>query len=163
MKVIFLDIDGVLNCKNTADCCEGYIGVDNKKVELLKRVVDETGALIVLSSSWRLGVTNTGLGTEGLMDYLKEKLAKYGLEIYSMTPQIGGFHGSRGKEIDIWLNSRDNIESWVVLDDEYFDDFSVYGIDSHLVNTDFYGDGLTKEDVEQAIYILNGENNYDFE
>ena len=62
MKVIFLDIDGVLNTSQT------FIEIDNEfiktgkrrieidldRVELLKEIVDATGAVIVLSSSWRL-------------------------------------------------------------------------------------------------------------
>lgn len=46
MKVIFLDFDGVITSKN------GY-SLDPEKMELVKRICDETGAYIVVSSSWR--------------------------------------------------------------------------------------------------------------
>ena len=55
IKIIFLDIDGVLNCRNSKPSCFGIMGVDNKKVEVLKSIVDKSGAKIVLISSWRIG------------------------------------------------------------------------------------------------------------
>lgn len=57
-KVIFLDVDGVLNCHSTKDKCDGYIGIDDKKVSLLKEIVDTTGAIIILVSSWKEWWTN---------------------------------------------------------------------------------------------------------
>ena len=59
MKVIFLDIDGVLNSAKYFDriknleITEIEEQIDIKKVELLKKAVDETGAKVALSSSWR--------------------------------------------------------------------------------------------------------------
>ena len=54
MKIIFLDIDGVLNSakydkKRTAD--DGNI--DTTRLPLLKHIVDSTKAKIVLTSTWR--------------------------------------------------------------------------------------------------------------
>lgn len=46
MKVIFLDFDGVITSKN------GY-SLDLEKMEMAKKICDETGAYIVVSSSWR--------------------------------------------------------------------------------------------------------------
>ena len=55
-KIIFLDIDGVLNSmdyfEQTKDC-KGYTEINPEKVKLLKEIVDRTGAEIVLSSTWR--------------------------------------------------------------------------------------------------------------
>ena len=54
MKVIFLDIDGVLNCGTTTELTKtGDRFVENKFIERLKKIVDETGAKVVLSSDWR--------------------------------------------------------------------------------------------------------------
>lgn len=55
-KIIFLDIDGVLNSADHLDHtkhCNGYSDISPKKVKLLKKIVDRTGAEIVLSSTWR--------------------------------------------------------------------------------------------------------------
>lgn len=53
MKVIFLDIDGVLNLRNrTRDRFGSFF---NKRfVDNLKRIIDFTDAKIVISSSWRM-------------------------------------------------------------------------------------------------------------
>lgn len=60
MKVIFLDIDGVLNTAETYDRIEEEyqktgikkIEIDEFRLKYLKRIIDETGAYVVLSSSW---------------------------------------------------------------------------------------------------------------
>lgn len=47
MKVIFLDFDGVITTmKSHWNLCK-------EKMELVKEIVDKTGAKIVISSSWR--------------------------------------------------------------------------------------------------------------
>jgi hypothetical protein len=53
MKVIFLDIDGVLNCKKTPNPRKFPYVVDRKLLRRLKRLLDRTGAKAVLSSTWR--------------------------------------------------------------------------------------------------------------
>ena len=67
MKIIFLDIDGVLNCRNSKSSCFGIMGVDNIKVEVLKSIVDKSGAKIVLISSWRIGWKRVFKGEQGYM------------------------------------------------------------------------------------------------
>lgn len=53
-KYIFLDIDGVLNAHhNTVERWGGFIGIDPKHVAIFNKLVEETGAEIVLSSAWR--------------------------------------------------------------------------------------------------------------
>ena len=54
MKVVFLDIDGVLNSVAfDRERTNGQGNIDKTRLPLLKQILDETGALIVLSSSWR--------------------------------------------------------------------------------------------------------------
>ena len=58
-KVIFLDIDGVLNRHDERYPTRekspmGFVGVGQKHIDQLKRIVDETGAYIVLSSDWKM-------------------------------------------------------------------------------------------------------------
>lgn len=52
-KVIFLDIDGVLNCNNTTEIFLGITGIEDRLVEKLRAIVNATGAEIVLVSTWR--------------------------------------------------------------------------------------------------------------
>jgi Swiss Army Knife RNA repair-like protein len=52
MKAIFLDIDGVLNCKKTPNPRKlPYI--DPHLLKHLETVLERTGARVVLSSTWR--------------------------------------------------------------------------------------------------------------
>ncbi len=59
MKIIFLDIDGVLNSDEYFDKISNLDiqgieqEIDIEKVKLLKEAINETGAKVVLSSSWR--------------------------------------------------------------------------------------------------------------
>lgn len=59
MKVIFLDVDGVLNSDQYFDKTKNLdiqgieADIDIKKIELLKKAINETRARVVLSSSWR--------------------------------------------------------------------------------------------------------------
>src|SRR5450759_4593748 len=53
MKVIFLDIDGVLNCDKTPNPRKFPYIVDKTLLVRLKKLLDRTGAKAVLSSTWR--------------------------------------------------------------------------------------------------------------
>lgn len=152
-KVIFLDVDGVLN-GGIADSYapSGCVGVDINKVMLLKHIINATGADIVLSSSWKQEFPDEGFTTEDGI-YLVERLAEYSVEIYDITVP-GKATAYRGGEIQSWLSRHPEISGWVVLDDEVFCDFESCGIMSHLVQTDC-GKGMTIKDVRQAIEVLN--------
>ena len=129
MKVIFLDIDGVLNTSQTfIDIYNEYIEkgirrieIDLNRLKLLKRIVEQTGAVIVLSFSWR----NFGKMENGIYIPLNEKMAsliklfnEYGLSIYDITPK--DVNGIRQNEIDMWLQDK-NVEKFIIIDDESFD------------------------------------------
>lgn len=157
MRIIFLDIDGVLNCSDSKSRCGSFIGIDNKKVKLLKQIVYETGAKIVLSSSWRIGWDKNSELCNSHGIYLNNKLRKSNLFILDRTKSLS----CRGEEIKQWTDSH-NVEEWVVLDDEMFRDYEELGILEHLVKTTFYSEygesgGLREEHVKQAIKILKGE------
>ena len=53
MKVIFLDIDGVLNCKKTPNPRKFPYVVDKRLLVRFKRLLEKTRAKVVLSSTWR--------------------------------------------------------------------------------------------------------------
>ena len=53
IKVIFLDVDGVLNDQASNSKCGFYTGIDDKKVKRLRAIVEATNAKIVLVSSWK--------------------------------------------------------------------------------------------------------------
>lgn len=145
MKYIFLDVDGVLNSEQ-----DGF-SVDletDRPFQLLKNIVDTTGAKIILSSSWRIGLRN------GRNNVLIERLAEFGLTIEDMTPENREYW-SRGQEIRGWLVAHDYdkvADQFVILDDETFDIRELYG--SQLVQTDSRY-GLTTRDAKKCLEKLN--------
>lgn len=169
MKIIFLDIDDVLNSNATWDrqkngMCPGWgslapkggfreimLGVDPVFVELLNKIIDATNAKVVVSSDWRFYFNQ-----DALIEILED--AGFKGEVVGMT----GVHlKTRGREIANWLNqnqeSLGGIESFVILDDRNdMDDLLPF-----LVETK-YGEGLQEEHVEQAINLLNKDDSGSF-
>ena len=105
MKAIFLDIDGVLNNENHILKLVELLGkeqyfqlhrdlgempFDYRSVQLLKQLVEEMGADIVLASTWRLSSKHI------------EAFEKYtGLKIADKTPRMP--YLIRGQEIAQYL------------------------------------------------------------
>ena len=151
MKVIFLDIDGVLNSDEYLDKVKNSDiqgierDIDVGKVKLLKRAIDETGARVVLSSSWRY--------TRNAR-YLKELLANYEIRVDS-TPYIQDI---RGLEIKKWLSENQGVEDFIILDDEIFDSFDEKLIKKLVKisneNGRSLGEGLLPKDVDEIIERL---------
>lgn len=161
MKVIFLDVDGVLNCAHTEERIRHLVFVEDAKIELLKEIVDRTGAEIVLSSSWRIGWWDLDHGTSSGVDVddfiaLRDKLREFGLEMVDYTPRMSGIR--RGEEITAWLKywKGEQIESFVILDD--LSRFYMRPNERYLVHTDFE-EGLARRHVEQAVEILGEGSN----
>ena len=160
MKVIFLDVDGVLN---HAGCTEraysGVLGICTEHLEHLRSIVQQTGAKIVLTSTWKEYWEKTEAEiTDKDGHYLDEKIKESGLEILDKTED---WILNRGEGIRIWMEKtekQETIESWVVLDDEIFPDYERYEILLHLVKTNFGGNeaGLQEKHVREAVRLLNG-------
>ena len=149
-KYIMLDVDGVLNCDSTnATAPSGAMGVSDNKIKLLKKIIDVTNAKVVLSSTWRY---DRPCGKD--YQYLVNKLKDNDIAVYSHIPDISSVR--RGLETSVWLARHPDVEGWVVIDDIKFPDFDRGEFDGHLVITN-YKYGLTEDDVEKAIRILNDE------
>ena len=155
MKVIFLDIDGVLNCEGSRSRCAGYRGIDDKKAENLAQIVRATGAKIVLISTWKDDWRKTDKAHQGMMaNYLDKKLKKQGLAAWDKTRDfVGERYLSRGEGIFEYL-ARGGVQGYVILDDFQFD-YDSCGLTGNYVKTDNYNGGLTEELAEKAIGILN--------
>ena len=146
MKVIMLDIDGVLNDINTTTKHRGadgrlYDGVDAEKIVILKRIIDITGAMIVLSSSWR----NHPESCEYLYKELGEELTS---KIIDHTPYFRQMQ--RADEIESWLSKHLDVTKFVVLDD-CDDDLERFG--RSFVETKM-SYGLTEELAAKCIDLL---------
>ena len=155
MRVVFLDIDGVLNEEKSRSRCCGYKGIDDKKVENLAKIVKATGAEIVLISTWKDDWRKTDKAHQGMMaNYLDKKLKKQGLTALDKTRDyVSERYLSRGEGILEYLTCHE-VESYVVLDDFQFD-YDSCGLTGNYVKTDNYNGGLTEELAEKAIGILN--------
>lgn len=150
MKVIFLDVDGVLNCRHTRTrTSDGWCFVDDYLVERLKRLVIRSGARVVLSSTWREGWHQED-ETKNDISFieLRNKFNEFGIEIFDRT---GEHRLNRWRCIKEYLERprEDPIEHYVIIDD--WDDMGEYI--NHLVWTN-PSTGLTDEDVEEALRIL---------
>ena len=153
MKVIFLDVDGVLNCRTSKSRCGNIIGVDKDKVKRLAKIVEVTDAKIVLCSSWRESFDKSARPLDNEGEYLAKHLWNHGkVRIATKTKYIDG--SCRGTEIKTWLTDHANwnITHWAVLDDSIFDDYDD-DICKRLIQTS-YDVGLTDDDVGVAIKML---------
>lgn len=106
MNIIFLDVDGVLN--SAKELSEGPFS--KISLSVLKRIVDETNAKIVVISSWRL--------LEFSRKILLSELEKYHLKesVIGMTPHLTS---NREEEIMTYLKSNEfsNL-NFIILDDQ---------------------------------------------
>lgn len=145
-KVIFLDIDGVLNNKEVFCKITQSRVWDNWCVDRLNKITKETNAKIVISSTWRR--------SDSLYSIIKNEMGIEG-EIIGRTINylpIGVERTYRGDEIQLWLDEHPFVTNFIILDDN---SDMVHLID-HLIQTDTFI-GLTDEHVKEAIRRLNFE------
>lgn len=149
LKIIFLDIDGVLNVIPQGH--DKYGGIFHKHFEdNLKYLIENTNAKIVISSSWR------GNGIEELREMWKfRNLAG---EIIGVTPYMD--NRNRSDEIQYWIDNNQPIENYVIIDDDNVSHMHKNNFIKTSDNIDHpdcidIGYGLTKICTEKAIKILN--------
>jgi hypothetical protein len=158
MKVIFLDIDGVLNCENayrSGECqYKEWVWEDGRKdhyqtfcswsKELMNKLILETGAEIVVSSTWR----------HGGIDFMRKvwEMEEMAGKIIGITPSMRakGYSIPRGMEIEYYLNNdlqfhhinwdevvqqeymdKSGVENYIIIDD---DSDMLYGQRNHFVH-----------------------------
>ena len=175
MKVLFLDIDGVLNSENwfayriycvknnMFNILMNFVDTDDRNIKHkltmlddraianLNRIIEETGCKVVLSSSWRSSIESENIFTQNLL-----KLKGFKYEFYGVTPRLwfSDFSIRRGEEIKFWLDKeseKHEIESFAILDDDS-------DMLPEQMNNFIHVDGqvgLTDRDVLTAIEILN--------
>ena len=141
MKLIFLDIDGVIATPRTGN------RIDRTLMERAIEIATRTGASIVISSSWK---------EETLEKTLRKLPAALREHIIGQTPNLNNVETLKSREIDSFLNwferQHELVENYIIIDDEY-EGFSFQKI-VHLVKTETY-EGLTEENVKLAIRKLS--------
>ena len=166
-KIIFLDFDGVLNTEHYQGLLQ-YQGkpwqdeygafFDPNAVKQLKRIIDATGADIVIESSWKY------LGLDAMKELWKVRnLPGKIIDItptsisdeYLLNADLDDLDTSilhcKGMEIASWLSEQGEDIRCVIIDDEYVI------LDSqlpHFILTNPY-EGITEEQANKAISILN--------
>lgn len=116
MKIIFLDVDGVLNSLRNVMAYGGYPwpngghrkdpkqkeeNLDPIAIGMIRSICKETGAKVVLHSTWRIHVDAVKFGE------------KYGLPVIGATDD----KASKNRSIVLWLEAN-KPEKFVVIDDD---------------------------------------------
>ncbi len=154
-NIIFLDIDGVLNCNDYKKERQEDYFVDEDKVKLLSKLFHEIeDAKLVLHSAWRFWFDENLNPKNDVAENLIMLLSKYQMIISSITPDLTTpeihkakkFSRVKAKEILLWLEQNANVKEWVVIDDLWLINELV---ESHQIKTD-PKIGLTLADVIDA-------------
>ena len=141
-SVLFLDIDGVCNSSEFVTSPRnkkigGMIGIDPLPAVLVKMLVQDTGCLVVLSSTWRLNAMTRQDVREQVIDFI------------DITPDF--YDKPRGAEIQDWLDKHPEVTCYAILDDD--SDM----LDSQLPNffKTTWAEGLTREIADKVKEHLN--------
>lgn len=161
MKIVFLDIDGVLNSLSYYEKINAENlniinnPIDEQAVICLKKIINKTGAKIVLSSSWRGGWNKDPAlcGFQGKI--INEVLRKYDMEIYDCTKSLKFNDGTaRSREIKKWISECPyKISAFVIIDDGDFS-WKNFCLDKRWIKTDFYKNGLQESNIQEAVELL---------
>ncbi|MDR1792375.1 MAG: hypothetical protein LBR36_02885 [Bacteroidales bacterium] len=181
-KVIFLDIDGVLqpfssrerfehvnNMQPTYDELWNKFGVDysvydkydvaavvydwdKEAVAELKRILETTGASIVISSDWRqrktIDILTNFFRIYGLADYIYDYTPDldYGtIKKFKQTEEYSKYHEWRSIEIAEYLKAHPQITKWVAIDDlNLAEDFPNNAVVIYSILKKKYGDECIK-------------------
>ena len=162
MKIIFLDIDGVLNSdswnqEHKNEIKNGFL-VDIEKISLLSKLIKTTKAKIVLHSGWRFWFDKNISPIRNESAILIKLFKHSGIEIYDLTPDLTTeeirkkqkFSLVKADEILLWLKNHEDVSSWAVIDDL---DLNNEIILNHQVRPD-RKIGLSPNDIKKALKLL---------
>ena len=162
-KVIFLDIDGVLNSNfwnhtHQFDISDGTL-IDRDNIKMLAELVRRTGAEIILHSGWKYWFDDGLNPLRSESEKLQTLLLEEGLRISSVTPDHATEEIKRAKkfslvkadEILAYVKAHQDVEEWVVIDDL---DLHNAEVERHQLRTDAQV-GLTAEDITVIEKLLS--------
>lgn len=150
MKIIFLDFDGVITTPSSKYC------LSPPHMDILGKILESTGAYIVISSSWRRYNLEQTINfiTSRSNPFVGKNPFPFVDRVIDITKRLRPIKMSeyiyRGDEIKEWLDNNE-VESYVILDDI---NNMLSCQQNNLVLTD-EKKGLTDKDAQKAIRILN--------
>jgi hypothetical protein len=128
MKVLFLDIDGVIVTNHHLSGLErnmqpwrdeaGYAHFCPRCLAHVEELVARTGASVVLSSTWRFFLEDL----DGVRRFFRSRNIAF--EIHDVTPLVDYYPGKpsrnadRGREIAAWLEAHPEATRYCILDDD---------------------------------------------
>jgi len=151
MKVLFFDIDGVVNSERSSLALNGYphdfseadlARFDHVAVALVRRLCRVTKSVIVLSSTWRMYFT-PGQVSEAL-----------DLPVIDKTPDLGSYD-TRALEVNAWLAEHPEVTAFAIVDDVPVFDASPE-LQARFVQTD-PRIGISLDDYRQLRHLLDPE------
>ena len=143
MKILFLDIDGVVNCEHTRQRHRGFTGIDPHLAFIVGKITLAIPELkVVLSSSWRMF-------EDGGIDEIESQV----VPLYGQTPRLEG--EIRGKEIQAWLDQHPEVERYAILDD----DNDMLPVQMPNFFQTAWHTGITEEVAKRVIEHLQGSHN----
>lgn len=142
MKILFLDIDGVVNCSSTNFKTDLW-PIDRYMAFLVGKIVMQTDCKVVLSSSWRVH-------PEGRETVEKHVVPVLDVTCRSWYDRENDHHSTRGEEIQKWLDEHPEVTKYAILDD----DSDMLPRQKHFRTS--WGSGLTEKIAQEVIQYLNG-------
>ena len=141
-RIVFLDFDGVLNSEQSVRLSSTRYRFASSNVAALNEVLLQTEARLVITSSWR-----EGLSLREIIGYLERD----GVLAGRVVGKTRFLEKERGLEIDAWLRSVPYaLSSFVILDDR--DDMAMHRERLVQVNPQV---GLSLTQAHRAIELLS--------
>ncbi len=146
-KVLFLDIDGVILSGNALRETGDNRYLPPAAIALVNEVLDRTGAVVVVSSTWRMHADcRELLARAGLTRLHDDWATPTGRQM--VGPLILG--RTRGSEIQDWLDRHPEVERYAIVDD---DGDMLDHQRRYFVQTGFMG-GIDDGTVDMLVEIL---------
>ncbi len=120
-KILFLDVDGVLNTDSMFKTPEmGTYVLCDKRIEMLNAMLEAVGAKVVLSSSWRNSSSHVAfLEERGALKHKHEDW-RTGVEPVDLEARVY-LANERGREVREWLSRHPEVTQYAIIDDlEFF-------------------------------------------
>lgn len=149
MRVIFLDVDGVLNSSETRAKIDGLKGVSKKNLRILRHIVARTQAKIVLTSAWNINFDEKLVPTTKAGMYLYHRLWENNLWIYD---KVNDYGGNREQAVAEYVKKHNNLTDWVIIDDTHYGDYEKLNPKNIVYTSPALG--LTKASATEAIVKL---------